>query len=384
MRSNNIPYIARVDHLRFFAAFLVIVYHYYHFHTGFYNGFKLPAVVAKSIGSALIIDGHVGVSLFLVLSGFIFSAIGYARQINYGNFIANRLLRIMPLYGLAIFIAAHLSNTSLSQWVSSLTFMSSFIPGVNAVHITPHLWTIAVEFQFYLLFPFLVGFLYRYGFRYVVGLIVLLTFIRYLMWCSPDIQNLKSTVYGTLIGRLDQFLIGMAAGALYSGRGPQWNLSLFKKWWSVLIGVAVAVCTVWIFHRCGGYYHLGDKHWFWIIWTPIEGCVWALLIMTYVMSPLELPSRLSRFFSFLGSLSFSLYVNHWLFVHNMPFHKWIPLLHKNYPINAFLSVLFVVMPLLVVLSWLTYLIIERPFFELRKTYIRKDSEPEPSVTAGKA
>ncbi len=383
MRSRNIAYIAKLDHLRFFAAFLVIVYHYYHFQTGFYNGFKLPAVIAKSAGSALIIEGHVGVSLFLVLSGFIFSAIGYGKQINYKAFIANRLLRIMPLYGLAIFVAAHLKPTTLAEWISSLTFMSSFIPGVNDVRVTPHLWTIAVEFQFYLIFPLIVVFLKRYGLRYAGGAIMLLVVLRGLMWCSREVLDLKSIVYGTLIGRMDQFLIGMVAGAVYSGRGPKWHLGFLKRGWSVLLGTAVAVGSIWIFHRCGGFYHLGNKHWIWIIWTPLEGCIWALLIMTYVMSSFQLPGWLSRTLSFLGSLSFSLYVNHWIFVNNMPFHKWIPLLSNNYSSNAFLSVLLVVLPLLTAFSWLTHQIIERPFFELRKSYILKDLEPKSGAVAEK-
>lgn len=371
MTSRNTPYIAKLDHLRFLAAFLVIVYHYYHFHTGFYNGFKSPSVIAKSVGSALIIDGHVGVSLFLVLSGFIFSTIAYGRKIHYGHFIGNRLLRIMPLYGTAIGIACLLSAPSLAQLIASLTFTNGFIPGVSDIRITPHLWTIALEFQFYLLFPFLVVFMHRIGMRHVAALILLLVCIRLFLWCSKDLKSLRAIAYSTLVGRLDQFLIGMVAGAIYCGRGPS-----VPKWlrgiWTPLVGLAIAVGSVWAFHRAGGYYNLGEHHWFWIIWTPLEGVAWAALVLSYCVSRFELPAMLSRPLAFLGTLSFSLYVNHWLFVHNVPFHRWIPQLLDNYPMNALLSVLIAVLPVLVPFSCLTYYVIEKPFFELRRSYIVKD------------
>jgi peptidoglycan/LPS O-acetylase OafA/YrhL len=236
-----------------------------------------------------------------------------------------------------------------------------------------------VEFQFYLLFPFLVGFMHRYGMRYIVALIGLLISVRFLLWCSVDLKSLKGLTYSTLLGRLDQFLIGMVAGALYSGRGPRWTPAWFKAAWSPFVGIAVAVVTVWIFHRAGGHYRMGDKHWFWIIWTPLEGLAWAFLVLSYCVSRFELPSRISRGLAFLGTLSFSLYVNHWIFVHNMPFHRWLPQLSDNYPMNALLSVLFVVLPLLVTFSCLTYYVIERPFFELRRSYVLKHPDPSAAV-----
>lgn len=41
------------------------------------------------------------------------------------------------------------------------------------------IWTIAVEFQFYLIFPLLSLFLNRYGIRYFVGLVILMIATRF-------------------------------------------------------------------------------------------------------------------------------------------------------------------------------------------------------------
>jgi peptidoglycan/LPS O-acetylase OafA/YrhL len=374
MKSQNINYLPKLDHLRFFAALLVAIYHYYYFQSGFYTQFKDPAVISKSIGSAIIIEGHTGVALFLVLSGFIFSAIGYGRKLHYWHFVQNRLLRIMPLYALFVLAGAFLASSSLQEIIASLCFLPPIVPGVNFVQATPHLWTISVEFQFYLLFPFLIGFLYKYGFRYAAGLVLLLILLRTLIWLGPkDMKGVQSLVT-TLLGRLDQFMIGMVCGAIFSGRSSIKKTEWLRHPLCFLIAAVVTVAVLYGFHRLGGYRHLGGKHWLWIIWPTVEATVWAGVILTYTMARWDWPSVLSRGLAHLGTLSYSIYITHWLFVHNMPFHQWIPQLSRSMPTNAALSVVLVVMPIIVGFSWLIYLVIEKPFFELRKSYLIRNAE----------
>lgn len=375
MKSQNIQYVPKLDHLRFFAAFLVAVYHYYYFQSGFYTQFKDPAVISKSVGSALILEGHTGVSLFLVLSGFIFCAISYGKEIDYWRFVQNRMLRIMPLYGLFVLLGAFLSAAPLSKILASLLFLPPLAPGVDFTLLTPHLWTISVEFQFYLIFPFLVGFMHRYGMRHACGLILLVLLLRALIWLGPkDLRGIQA-VGTTLLGRLDQFLIGMMAGAVYSGRTAFKKTEWLKHPLAVVGAIALALAAVYVFHRMGGYRHLGGRHGFWVIWPTIEGLVWGGVVITYTMCRLDWPGVLSRGLAQLGTLSYSIYVTHWLFVHDMPFHAWIPQLSRSMTTNAFLSVGLVVMPLIALFSWLIFHVIEKPFFELRKSYLIKRDPP---------
>ena len=85
--------------------------------------------------------------------------------------------------------------------------------------LTPHLWTIAVELQFYLLFPFLVRFLRLYGLAWGLMAIALTITLR-LGLSRMDLGDwdIKRISYYTLLGRIDQFIIGMIAGAMHSGR----------------------------------------------------------------------------------------------------------------------------------------------------------------------
>ncbi len=70
MRSQNIPYSERLDHLRFFAVLSVISYHAFH---PIYNVLtKVGTAVAVPVNplSVFVIEGHTAVGLFLTLSGF--------------------------------------------------------------------------------------------------------------------------------------------------------------------------------------------------------------------------------------------------------------------------------------------------------------------------
>jgi peptidoglycan/LPS O-acetylase OafA/YrhL len=127
-----------------------------------------------------------------------------------------------------------------------------------------------------------------------------------------------------------------------------------------------------MFHRFGGYHtgKLDEKHWVWVVWPTLEALAWGSFVIPYASGTWDLPKPLSRMLSWLGSLSFSLYVSHWIFVNPTPWHRWLPLLSTSYPTAAILSVLLFVLPVIVLFSWLLYTVIEKPFFELRKTYLK--------------
>jgi peptidoglycan/LPS O-acetylase OafA/YrhL len=92
MESRNTSYLEPLDHLRAFAAVAVLLFH--------------VAVLAPNRGILnhdpfrfiLIDEGHVGVALFMVISGFILSHIVGSNKIHVARFYLNRILRIYPLY----------------------------------------------------------------------------------------------------------------------------------------------------------------------------------------------------------------------------------------------------------------------------------------------
>ncbi len=207
MRSANIDYLPRLDHLRLLAAALVFVFHVYHVLYGHWQ----PNTDSGIFG--WVIEGHTGVSLFFVLSGYLFMTIAFRHNgaINYLGFIKNRFLRIFPLFLFVFFVAISLSRDSFQSPDWAYAFFSNLGQAPTSNHfITGTAWTISVEFTFYLIFPFLCRFAVARGPGYLWRLMFLLVLFKLGAWFSVD--RPMHLYYSTLLGRLDQFLIGMIAG----------------------------------------------------------------------------------------------------------------------------------------------------------------------------
>jgi len=122
----------------------------------------------------LLLGGFVGVDLFLVLSGFLITGILLdASEENHGRFFftfyGRRALRIWPLYYAALAIAffcgaMHGNDSPAWYWLLSsnlgATLKGRWLESPEGFSLA-HFWSLAVEEQFYLVWPFLVRFLQR-------------------------------------------------------------------------------------------------------------------------------------------------------------------------------------------------------------------------------
>ena len=111
--------------------------------------------------------GDNGVDVFLVLSGFLLGSILAAEleadgRVNYLRFYARRWFRIEPGYASAMVIQClampreRMPSACPSLWWSNLMFMNNIWPVQNFLQgpaCMVHTWSIAVEFQMYLLTP---------------------------------------------------------------------------------------------------------------------------------------------------------------------------------------------------------------------------------------
>ena len=109
--------------------------------------------------------GWVGVQLFFVLSGFLITRILLdTREVSnyYRSFFARRALRIFPVYFLTLLFMLLVlpkftssANLGVATWPYWLYLANWTQPGQGAAAYVPHLWSLAVEEQFYLVWPFL-------------------------------------------------------------------------------------------------------------------------------------------------------------------------------------------------------------------------------------
>ncbi len=123
---------------------------------------ELPGFSGQKLASLfpLAFDGNLGVRFFFVISGFLITYLLIQEhdrlgEISLRNFYARRALRILPVYLLYLAVVACLQFfTKLHQapitWIGDLTFTTNFLPRGP---ISGHLWSLAVEEQFYLIWP---------------------------------------------------------------------------------------------------------------------------------------------------------------------------------------------------------------------------------------
>lgn len=367
MKNTQLFYLERVDHLRFFAALLVLLFH------------TLSPVLDQSSAGynpalLLIAQGYSGVGLFMVLSGFIFTVISYGKDIDYGKFIRNRLLRIYPLFVFMGFLAWSLHIYTDPKPPSNLEFLMLLVPVRLPFESTyfQSLWTIPVEFQFYLVFPFLALFARREGAGYLLRFIALLIILRLGIYVTMG--TVRVLAYETIIGRLDQFLIGMLLGRLYCSV-PRIAANPLH----LLASSALVLASLYFMRQNGGPDNPPALHW--IIWTTWEGAMWGWLALAYINCRLGVPRRMAQGMAALGSISFSIYINH-IFVANMVGKFTARLMLSADPqYNAYLQFGLFTLPAVIGVSYLTYRLIELPFLGLRSPYLRH-ADRAPADQAG--
>ncbi|MEU7280255.1 acyltransferase [Streptomyces sp. NPDC045431] len=370
--SDDRVYLAPVDHLRAVAAVLVVLYHGCQLLSARIEG--RPRFVAgtdwlysANPAATLVFEGHTGVALFMVLSGFIFTVGAHGRPIRYGRFLTNRLLRVYPLYLViaVLGLATHVSLPTFQDLLRILTFATPSLPYGGVF------WTLCVEMQFYLVFPLLNRLLTERGPGALLRLLAAVSLLRALVWLSsPSPAPHTAALYLGLAGRIDQFLLGMLAAWAYAHHRERLRAAAR---WLAPGALSLALGALWSYNQLHGYVSDSPLK---LAWSGAEGAVWALVVVAYVAAAGEGgkdgsgggQGRVSRWLARLGEVSFSVYLTHFMVLTLLCEYAWFPGVLP--PVGeAFLLTLLVALPLTVAVSFVTYHAIELPFLRLRRPYV---------------
>lgn len=379
MRSPNIRYWQGLDQLRGLAALLIVFYHGLHVLSFFPRAqggdpYRFWIKTSNPF-MALIEEGHSAVGFFIVLSGFLFSVSALGKDVVYSAFLRNRVLRIFPLF-VVVLVVGMVSNPAAYSFIGVLQtlFMQGDFPGAAyGGAFTGMFWAVAVEFQLYLIFPFLHQFTERYGVRWAVGCIALCVAMR-LLAAGTGTSTPRDIAYSHVLGRLDQFVIGMLAARLFrrvETRHLPWGiLSLAAS------GLVLAVLTV--FNQLGGY---PNPSLWKVLWPVVEAFAWVPLLLAYTCYAERLPGWLGKPLAAFGTISYSIYLLHNACITALP-QLWYPQLSADPNSQALLYVLCGVLLPLIVLSALSYYVVERPFLALRVSYLRPTAPPLQQTATG--
>jgi len=359
LKSLNISYMDRIDHLRFFAAVMLMIHHF-RGNINWDGSYSANAMIRLWME-----NGSSGVSFFLVLTGFLFCLISNSgdKQIKYGGYLYNRILRIFPLMIFLVFIVICCSRQQSSPMdilriiTLQLNTGNTYTGWGHEFFPSGPIWTIAVEFQFYLIFPFIALFLHRYGPKYLLGLVVLMVATRF------NVATLKGgeiyyNMYHTMVGRLDQFSIGILFGFAY-----QKGYFKFLSKWSLLIPVAISSIAALTYLFTFNKTTVGYSTWSF----TVEAICWGAIAVCYLNASLPDIKPINTALSYLGMTSFSMYLLH-LPVGGM-FNK---IMGWGSPetVSSSLEESMIRIPIIIAVSFFTFYMIEKPFMGLRVKYTK--------------
>jgi peptidoglycan/LPS O-acetylase OafA/YrhL len=237
----NTEYFHSLDGIRGLAVLFVSVFHFGRMKT---SSLKFEI-------------GWVGLQIFFVLSGFLITKILLATKGNslssfFRQFYLRRALRIFPLYYGYLLLILMLSFAFNEQkdlkyayflFTYSYNF-SIFQEGWELSRMHVHLWSLSVEEQFYLIWPFAIYFLSVKSLKkLMLCLILIIPLLRFALevyltntFASKDQELIGNMVYWFSLSNFDAFAIGGAINFLGNDL-----LGFNKKRWLIL---TMAICIV--------------------------------------------------------------------------------------------------------------------------------------------
>jgi peptidoglycan/LPS O-acetylase OafA/YrhL len=337
-KSAHLLYRPDIDGLRAFAVASVVMFHAF---------------------PDLLPGGFIGVDVFFVISGFLISSILF-KEIDRGSFTlrdfySRRIKRIFPTLAIVLIatyfvgwfvlfsdefkvLGGHVAAgagffSNIALWRQAGYFDSS-----SDVKLLLHLWSLGIEEQFYIVWPLIVGFvLWRRKAGWIFLALALSSFFVGLYQLSFD-----------------------PVGAFYSPLTRFWEMicgGLLAQWQRVLKGHDAGVASDFLgfagFILFGLSIAIVDKHSVfpgWLALLPVSSAL--CLIAAGPHARFNKYVLANPILVWLGLISYPLYLWHW------PLLTYLRILGNG--MAPVVSKLFVVI-FAVVLSWITYRYVERPF-----------------------
>ena len=361
-----------LDSLRGISTILIVVYH-----TSFVSGYTVEH--ADSIG-AYIDRLNIGVAIFFVLSGFLIFR-PFAHSLIHGsplpktrNYYLKRAARILPGYWLALFVLAGLDALTIVN-------TSGFIRNVFIVHsFTEHnvftgirqAWTLVIEMSFYVVVP---------AFAYVFvrqtkrrnGPVVVSTLLKALSFLFLGAYAFRlfihqidfwflDTAHIWLPSHMDTLALGMGLAVLVEAPASAKTLLKVKNFIANHTGSFV-VCSVFVWLISANInmaiglnrteFHID------LLGHFLYGIASVLLVAPFcVDSQALLVKAVSfRLFTWLGTISYGIYLWHMAFLGGNFAEKYMPYTEND---GQVLLRFLVVLPASIAIASLSYYVIERP------------------------
>ncbi|MEO8405483.1 MAG: acyltransferase, partial [Chitinophagaceae bacterium] len=296
------------------------------------------------------------------------------------NFYIRRTLRIFPIYYLVIIVLLIFQDHSGTDIGTSypyfLTYTSNFYyfgrGSWNGIGIVSHLWSLAVEEQFYLLWPSLMLFVNKKYLIHVIYSFIAIGVISQVLLINNDMGNILTMTC------FDAFGMG-ALLAWYLVFNPQMIPTFYKR-----LRIAAVIAAVLF---VAGFM---QKRWEVMPLLRTVISVLTLYTITYIIYK-RTSGKLAfsfiwnnRILIFIGKISYGIYL-----YHNLIPYTTAKILERVFHTNAvdmlphklgYLAMLGINSIILLAVSWFSWIIIEKPVLAFKKYFEYDSKEKARSLT----
>jgi len=366
MNSNKPIFFPGLNGLRALAALSVVVFHL----TADFAAFNLDPYIMGTLA-----DGSprgfsmagFGVTIFFSLSGFLITYLLLAekqkQEINIRNFYFRRILRIWPLYylylavvlGLIFYFGFRFNGSVLLMYIffaANFPFILENIPHIaeTTLPFLRHYWSLGVEEQYYLFWPWVVKKIKKRLTHFVIafiGLFIILKLAFHFLFPQTIIAACFNVV------RFDCMLIGSLGAILYFNKHPLFLKVFTSKITQAFAWFIVLLLLINVFHIAS------------VIDHEIVSVVTVMLIVGQITVKNRLINLDNKLCDFLGKISYGMYVIHPLiifFAGRMMKELTMPDLLK------YILVYTLVTGVTIIISWLSYQYFEKRFLKIKMKY----------------
>ena len=320
--QKQISHFQGLNALRFFAALFVVLHHAEQIRMK-YGLFHLKEL-------SLFNNGHIAVTFFFVLSGFLITYLLLKEQhnthkISIKNFYMRRILRIWPLYYLLVIMGTLIVPYAIKTigydyempyaisdvawyYILFLPFMVNIIYGH---HLLEPLWSIGVEEIFYLIWAPLMKFLKNN----VLTVIISIIGIKLMLDLTVYLFELNSIFFKAL-GMLQFHAMAVGGLAAYFIFNSKINLSETRLY---SLPVQIIVLTFIFIRLCFANALTNYSFFRFLFNTPLFSnllliFVFAWLIINTALNPKSILKLNGKFLNFGGEISYGIYMYHMLVV----------------------------------------------------------------------
>jgi peptidoglycan/LPS O-acetylase OafA/YrhL len=307
-KKSDFLYLPGLNGIRAIAALAVVI-----LHTGFsLKNIGLHAAIFGRDASGKPLDyffGQFAVSIFFALSGFLITYLLLLekdkREISIRKFYLRRIYRIWPLYygfmfamvTLILLFKVPFEQQSLIYYI--LLAPNLITPGVTPISFINHFWSIGVEEQFYLFWPWVIKQNLVKVLMPVIIIIALMFATRLYLFSSAPSSVLSQFF---MANRFDCMLIGAVGGIIYQ-KDIRWIIKLIDnkttQFLMLLAGVLYAVNVI----------HINPV---------ISHLVISIVTLSIIIGQINVDNRIINLdisiFRYLGKISFGIYVYHQFFI----------------------------------------------------------------------